>query len=158
MTKYISILILVFLFGCAEAEKETETDTAKSTVLAMYGAFAAGDIPTVKQLMAEGIVWNEAENFPYADGNPYIGVDAIFEGVFARIGADWSSWVVRKGRVFSAGDMVVVEGYYDGTVAATGEKYAIQMVHIWQVKDGKIIHFQQYADTLKSTQAIAKKE
>jgi ketosteroid isomerase-like protein len=48
-----------------------------------YAAFAAGDVPSVLSMMSSDIVWNEAENFPYADGNPYIGPDAVVQGVFA---------------------------------------------------------------------------
>lgn len=44
--------------------------------------------------MAAGFVWNEAENFPYADGNPYVGSQAIVEGVFGRIVADWDYWAL----------------------------------------------------------------
>ncbi len=41
-------------------------------VQSMYGAFARGDVPAVLESMDSEIVWNEAENFPYADGNPYV--------------------------------------------------------------------------------------
>ena len=156
MIKWISIAFIISLAGCTAADNKSETEQAQSTVLTLYDGFAKGDISQVTSVMAENIVWNEADNFPYADRNPYIGADAIVKGVFARVGADWSSFVVRKEKVFSAGDTVVVEGYYDATVAATGDKYEIQVAHIWKVKDGKITHFQQYADTLKVNQALAK--
>lgn len=38
-------------------------------VRALYAAFAKGDMPAALATMAADIVWNEAENFPYADGN-----------------------------------------------------------------------------------------
>ncbi len=43
-------------------------------IRSIYGALATGDIPTVLGLLSPDVVWNEAENFPYADGNP--GVSA----------------------------------------------------------------------------------
>ena len=48
----------------------------------IYNDFAAGDIPSFQAALDEKVVWNEAENFPLADGNPYIGFDAIAKGVF----------------------------------------------------------------------------
>jgi len=42
--------------------------------------------------MSPDIQWNEAENFVYADGNPYVGPDAVVNGVFARLGAEWEYW------------------------------------------------------------------
>ncbi len=54
----------------------------------LYNAFATGDMPTVLGLMHPKMVWNEAESNSLADGNPYVGPDAILEGVFARLGAN----------------------------------------------------------------------
>ena len=54
----------------------------------LYKSFAAGDIPGVLVMMDPKIEWNEAEDNKLADGNPYIGPDAILNGVFARIAAD----------------------------------------------------------------------
>jgi len=47
--------------------------------------FATGDMPTVLGLMHPKIEWKKAENNSLADGNPYIGPDAILKGVFARL-------------------------------------------------------------------------
>src|SRR5690349_19383392 len=52
-----------------------------SLAKSLYDAFAKGDIPTVLAGMDNAIVWNEAENFPYADKNPYVGKDAVLNGV-----------------------------------------------------------------------------
>jgi hypothetical protein len=50
----------------------------------LYLDFANGNVPRVIANMHQSMVWNEAENFPYADGNPYVGPQAVVEGVFAR--------------------------------------------------------------------------
>lgn len=39
----------------------------------LYEAFGRGDVPTVLGRMDPSIEWNEAENFIYADRNPYVG-------------------------------------------------------------------------------------
>jgi len=51
----------------------------------MYDAVAKGDFPAFLGAMDEAIEWNEAENFPYADRNPYIGPQAVAEGVLAAL-------------------------------------------------------------------------
>jgi ketosteroid isomerase-like protein len=57
-------------------------------IRSLYDAFARGDVPGVLACMSPGIVWNEAENFPYADGNPYVGPAAVAGGVFARCASE----------------------------------------------------------------------
>jgi ketosteroid isomerase-like protein len=119
-------------------------------VRAIYEAFAAGDVPGVIGRMAPDIVWNEAENFPYADRNPYEGPDAIVTGVFARLGGEWDGFAAVPDEYLDAGDTVVVLGRYHGTYKATGKAIDAQLVHVWRVKDGKAAAFQQYADTLQA--------
>jgi ketosteroid isomerase-like protein len=116
----------------------------------LYAAFDAGDIPGVLARMAPDMVWNEAENFPYADGNPYEGQDAIVGGVFARLGGEWDGFAAVPEEFLDAGDTVVVLGRYRGTYKATGRPIHAQMVHVWRVADGKAARFQQYTDTLQA--------
>ena len=115
----------------------------------IYEAFAAGDIPGVVARMSPDIVWNEAENFPYADNNPYRGPDAILGGVFARIAAEWDGFAAVPEELLDAGDTVVAIGRYRGTCKATGRAVEAQMVHVWRVADGKAAQFQQHTDTLQ---------
>jgi ketosteroid isomerase-like protein len=126
------------------------SDSNVPLIRAIYEAFGKGDIPGVLGRMAPGIEWNEAENFPYADGNPYVGPDAIVSGVFMRLGGDWDGFAPVPEEFLDAGDTVVALGRYKGIYKATGKPLDAQMVHIWRVKDGKATHFQQYTDTLQA--------
>ena len=119
-------------------------------IRAIYDAFAAGDIPGVVGRMSPDMVWNEAENFPYADGNPYCGAEAILSGVFGRLGAEWDGFAAVPEEFLDAGDTVVVLGRYRGTCKATGRSMDAQLAHVWRVADGKAAHFQQYTDTLQA--------
>ena len=122
-------------------------------IRAIYDAFAAGDIPGVLGRMSPDIVWNEAENFPYADGNPYVGPEAVLAGVFARIGAEWDGFEALAEEVIDGGDTIVALGRYRGTCKATGRAIDAQLAHVWRVADGKAAAFQQYADTLQVARA-----
>lgn len=142
----IAVLSLaVFLTSCSQAP----SDNANVDIIqGLYNAFAAGDVPAALADMSPDIIWNEAENFPYADGNPYTGPDAIVAGVFARIMEDFETFQLVDQTLYSAGEnMVLATGRYAGTHRLTGKTMNAQHAHVWWLEDGKIIRFQQYADT-----------
>jgi hypothetical protein len=114
----------------------------------------AGDIPGVVGRMSPDMVWNEAENFPYADGNPYRGPEVILGGVFGRLGAEWDGFAALPEEFLDAGDTVVVLGRYRGTCKATGRGMDAQLAHVWRVADGKAVRFQQYTDTLQAARVM----
>lgn len=122
-------------------------------IRAIYDAFASGDVPGVLSRMSPDIVWNEAENFPYADNNPYVGPEAILTGVFARLGTEWDDFGAHPEEYLDAGDTVVVLGRYRGAFKATGAALDAQLVHVWRIEQGKAARFQQYTDTLAAARA-----
>jgi len=121
----------------------------------LYEAFDRGDVPTVLAAMDPGIVWNEAENFPYADKNPYVGPNAVLEGVFARLGGEWDGFSVALEELLDAGDTVVSLGRYGGAYKKTGTRIHAQFAHVWKLRGGKIVKFQQYTDTLQAAKAVS---
>lgn len=122
----------------------------------VYQAFAEGDIPGVLAAMHPNIEWNEAENFPYADGNPYKGPQAILDGVFMRLGSEWENFAAVPDHMFGPGDdIVLVLGRYSGTVRATGKSVDAQFAHVWWLIDGRITRFQQYTDTAQVRDAMS---
>jgi ketosteroid isomerase-like protein len=124
-----------------------------ATVRSIYEAFGKGDVQTVLGLMSEKVEWNEAEHFTYWTGGPFVGPQAVLNGVFARIGQDFDGFTVDVGRVVGCGDTVLSEGRYRGTVKATGKRLDVQVAHVWDVRDGKVVRFQQYVDTWQVAQA-----
>ena len=120
----------------------------------LYDGFGAGDVGAVLGAMSPDIVWNEAENFPYADGNPYVGPQAIAEGVFARCIGEWDGFTVNDDEILDAGDTVVALGRYRGACKATGRPLDAQLAHVWRIANGKVTRFQQYTDTLQATEAM----
>lgn len=127
---------------------DAASDAANQAVVeTLYRAFGAGDGATIAGLLAADLVWMEAEGGPLADRNPYNGPGAVFEGVFGRIGADYDGFVVTPAVYLPSGDRVVVMGRYTGTNRATGEALDAQFAHVFTVRGGKVVHFQQYTDT-----------
>lgn len=122
-------------------------------VKAIYDAFGKGDVATVLGGFDSQIHWQEAESFLYADRNPYVGPQAVAEGVFQRIASDLGSFAVVPDHFIEGGDTVVAEGRYRGTVKATGRLVDAQFAHVWELRDGKVVRFQQYTDTLQWAKA-----
>lgn len=124
-------------------------------VRVVYDAFGRGDVGAVLGAFDAQIVWMEAEGFPYAEGNPYTGPQAVAEGVFQRIVSDVDNFTVVPERYVEEGDTVVVEGRYRGQVKKAGRPVNAQFVHVWQCRQGKIVRFQQYTDTKQWADAFA---
>lgn len=113
----------------------------------VYDAFAKGDIPGVLGAMDPGIVWDEAEGFMY--GGRYHGPNGVLEGVFMRIGAEWEGFTASPQKIVDdAAGNVVAFGEYSGKYLPTEKSMTVPFAHAWTLRDGKVIGFVQYTDTL----------
>ena len=123
----------------------------------VYHAFSKGDMPTVLGAMHPKIEWREAESNSLADGNPYIGPDAILQGVFARLGERHEYFGLKDITLHCMDENKVLATLrYDAKVKTTGITYNAQVAHLWTLdKEGKITAFQQYVDTRKLADAGA---
>lgn len=120
----------------------------------LYKDFSSGDIPAVLGSMDNKIVWNEAEGNKYADGNPYIGPDAVLNGVFARVGAEHEYFKLADIKLHEmSNNQVLATLRYDAKNKSTGKAFKAQVAHLWTLKDGMITAFQQYVDTKKLADA-----
>jgi ketosteroid isomerase-like protein len=64
-----------------------------------------------------------------------------------RLGSEWDGFRAEPDEVLDAGDTVVGLGYYSGRYKATGKEFRAQFAHVFKLRDGKIVKFQQYTDT-----------
>lgn len=120
----------------------------------LYDSFAKGDIPDVLNRMDPDIVWSEAENFIYADGNPFIGPQTILTKIFARLAGEWDNFAASPEEVLDAGDRIIVIGRLSGTYKITGKTVNAQMLHDWTLAGGKAVRFQEYTDTKQFAEAV----
>jgi ketosteroid isomerase-like protein len=128
-----------------------------STIDNLYKAFGAGDIPTVLASMDANIVWNEAEGNDYADGNPYIGPDAVLKGIFERVGAEHEYFNLVNIQLHDmSNNQVLATLRYNGKLKKNGATFDTQVAHLWTLKNGKAIGFQQYVDTKQLAEARRK--
>ena len=73
----------------------------------IYEAFGRGDIPAVFEHFDPNIEWIAAENSPAAPGSPCRGLEAVRDGVFARIVSLFDGFTIRVDELLDAGDKVV---------------------------------------------------
>src|SRR5687767_8984377 len=126
-----------------------------AVVRGIYEAFGRGDIEAVLAALDPEVEWREAENFIYADGNPYVGHSAVLEGVFARLGGEWEGFEVSPEGILDAGETAVGHGHYSGTYKQTGRSVRAQFAHFFTLRAGKVVKFQQYTDTAQFQRAAA---
>jgi len=126
-----------------------------AVIRGIYESFGRGDVTSVLGQMHQHIEWREAENFIYADRNPYRGPQAVLEGVFMRLASEWADFKVMPEEWLDAGNHIVVLGTYSGRHKESGKEVRAQFAHIWGVTHGRVVRFQQYTDTKQFAEAIA---
>lgn len=118
-----------------------------------YAASARGDLPGMLACLAPDAQWTEMAGFPYA--GTYTGPDGVRANVFERIGAEWENYQAVPDGFVASGDDVVAFGAYSGTYRQTGSYMEARFVHHWQLRDGKVVRFEQYTDTKLVADAMA---
>jgi ketosteroid isomerase-like protein len=126
-----------------------------TVIRGMYESFSKGDVTSVLGQMHQHIEWREAENFIYADRNPYCGPQAVLEGVFMRLASEWADFKVTPEEWLDAGNHIVVLGTFSGRHKESSREVRAQFAHIWGVTHGRVVRFQQYTDTKQFADAIA---
>ena len=113
-----------------------------------YADFATGNVPGVLALFDPAIEWRESRGMPYVkcDGI-YTGAEAIVTSLFMQLPVFFEGFTIIINELIGAEDKVVMVGYYEGTNKATGNSFKANASHMWTIKDGKLTHFFQVADT-----------
>jgi ketosteroid isomerase-like protein len=121
-------------------------------VRGVYEAFGRGDVPAVLGAMADDIEWHEAEGMPY--GGIYHGGEAVAQNVFGPITQDIPDFAVKPEEFIASGDAVAAVVRYTGTGKATGKQLDLPVVHVWDLRNGKIAQFRQFIDTAKFLEVV----
>jgi ketosteroid isomerase-like protein len=90
---------------------------------------------------------------PY--GGVYHGPDEVAQKVFGPQIEDIPDFAPTPEEFIPSGDTVAVVVRYTGTGKATGKALNLQVVHVWDVRDGQIARFRQFADTVKYREVVS---
>ena len=122
--------------------------SSAQTLQAAYAALANNDSSVLFGAMSPDIHWHQAQGNPLADRNPYVGAQAIGEGVFGRLLAAIDGFTAAPDRFVDGGDDdVIVLGRYGGTMKHSGAKLDAAFCHVYRFDGDRIVSFQQYTDS-----------
>jgi ketosteroid isomerase-like protein len=119
-------------------------------VRGIYSAFSQGDVASVLAALAPQIVWIEAEGFPSA--GTYTTPDAVLQNVFVRLATERKVFAPHE--YVCDGSTVVAIGDYSGTNKATGKPFKSPFAHVWKLREGAVVGFQQFTDTAVVQRAV----
>jgi ketosteroid isomerase-like protein len=138
-----SLAMLVALSGCTPNTKTmTNLDVIKSTY---EGKTSEENGRNLAKYVADDISWTEAKGFPYA--GTYIGLDSVTKNVFSRLGSEWIDYKFTPENYVASDDKVVAYGTYTGTYKITSKSFEARVAHVWKLKDGRIVNFEQFVDS-----------
>ena len=128
---------------------------AHDTIAAHYAAGAAGDIPSMFKDFADDIVWVESAGGAYA--GTFHGMAEVVPNIFERINAEWDGFGAVPDYLIadeSTGKVAAV-CHYVGTFKATGKPQHVRVVHLWTVRDGKVVEFEQVVDSAEQNKSMS---
>jgi ketosteroid isomerase-like protein/quercetin dioxygenase-like cupin family protein len=136
------------LSGGDEVDQDRET-----VVRRMYEAFTARDVLTAFELMAEDIDWFESEGLPW--GGRKLGAATVAQEVFGpTVDAVPDIAITIEQIIPTDGETVAVAHRYTGT-SKSGRRLDVAGAGFWDVRDGKIVRYRQFVDTMKFAEAMA---
>ncbi len=118
-----------------------------------YEAFNRDDLDAALAMMADDIVWHQAEGLPH--GGVYHGLEAVRKAVFDPIDDQWwEDFRADPDEVIGLGDDVVVIGRYTARAKATGRTLDVPFAHVWRFRDGRAVRFHQFTNTRGWVEAL----
>lgn len=125
----------------------------KQLVMRAYELYARGDIKGVLGLCADGVCWTSAD----IEHVPFSGV---FNGrfqvgeFFASLAGAMDTLRFTPRDFIAEGDKVVVTGEARWHVKSTGADFGSDWVHVFTVREGEVVRFEQFTDTAAAQAAF----
>jgi ketosteroid isomerase-like protein len=123
-------------------------------VQSLYAAFGRGDIATIVNAMAGDVVWT-VHGRP--KDHPAMGTHKTPAGVqkfFGIIADTQTATDFSPGEFHTSGDKVFVLGHYSWIFKKTGKNVSMEWVHIFTIKGGKVVQFDEFTDTAQFAEAM----
>src|SRR5438552_2672167 len=126
-----------------------------ATVQQAYNNFKTGNIQGLLDQMSEDVTWQLPEMTDVPLAGKRTGRDGVKE-FFATLARDQDVLEFEPREFVAEGDKVVSLGHYRWRVKDTGREYASDFVHIFTVRDGKIVAFREHFDSAVVARAYQK--
>jgi uncharacterized protein len=119
-------------------------------ISSLYEAFSRRDMQALLPLLDPQIEVRQTTLLPW--GGAHQGYQGIMS--FATKLLEHLDSQVEPEEFVEAGDTVVAIGHTRGRVRANDREFDVRIVHVWTLKDGKVLRFEAYIDTPKMLQAL----
>jgi ketosteroid isomerase-like protein len=117
-----------------------------------YAHFNEGDLDWVLEHVDPEIVWEDAKLMP--DARVYRGRDEV-ERFLRSFDRHWEEIRFEPDEVREAGDSVLAFVRLVGTGRASGARVDARLVHVWDMRDLKVLHIRTFFDREEATRAAA---
>ncbi len=117
-----------------------------------YEAFQRADIPGVLSQLSDDVEWTipTIENVSFS--GPRRGRDRVAE-FFATLAQQQDVIRFEPKESVASDDKVVALGSYQWKVKSTGRTWGSDFAHVFTIRDGKIVRFQEYTDSAAAAAA-----
>lgn len=122
------------------------TDDNKILIQSLYEAFGRGDVDHITSTLSPDVVWDVPDptgTLPWC--GTYSGPDEVL-GLFGALDTHLETHGMDAEQMIAEGDTVVSFGTERHTVKATGKTFESPWVHIFTVRDGKVVAFREIND------------
>lgn len=118
-----------------------------SLVQSLYEAFARGDIPVTLEAMNPNIEMDEPQAPGYPFGGVHRGLQGLVNEEFGAVSPSYQEFAVVPLELIDVGDRVITIGECRGKGKASGTPFIARFIHIWTIRDGKVVRIEAYPDT-----------
>jgi ketosteroid isomerase-like protein len=135
----------------------TTTPTPTEVVAAVYEAFGRGDIDTLLTYVDPAVEWCQTEagaRHPVIERGRGIGHDAV-RAYFAAVGEHMAVTKFLPKVIAASGETVLSLIELEFADPAVGKSVSLDEVHVFTVRNGKIVHYMPILDTAAVTAAFA---
>lgn len=139
------------LYPAAARDGDT-VEADLEVVRGIYAAWARRDGAHVIALVAPEAETVQSPLLPW--GGVYVGPDGMRRFLAALASHVDSAFTAE--RLVPAGDRVVAVGRTRGTARATGATFDVPAVHVWLLRDGKVVRFEAYIDAPATMGALGR--
>ena len=124
-----------------------------SLIQSLYAAFGRGEIAKIIAALAPDVTW---EVVGRSSDHPLLGKrrgPAAVQEFFDTLAKIQEPTDFSPQEFHVAGDKVFVFGHYGWKFRNTGRTVETDWIHVFTVKDGKVVQFREFTDTAKFAEA-----
>ena len=124
-----------------------------SLILSIYDAFRRGDIATILNHLDPQVEWNNEGPAAIPFAGIQHGREAVAKNFFTAIGDTMDEITLTMEPFAAQGDNVVTAGRYQARVKPTGKRVDVPLVHLWTIRNGRVVRYQNLTDTAATVAA-----